>query len=262
MTFLEKLKKDGAPIAVFGLIVGSKTYTLWVYLSSNPNLWGMLQNVGSIDEYGQGAGAYLTRELSYILYYITALAFDALVFYSFIVRGEAKSRPEGFWENFFPLFTVFVPVIGFTLLFFPQVRQIVPGYSQETLEILRDITPMFGFYMNMIGFAIGFIGAAFSIWAISHLKRSFGLRAAVRTLVTSGPYGRIRHPLYVGEIIHIFGIAILSGTPVGLYLFVVAVGFQVVRAKIEERKFLRTLPEYETYMANTGFLWPRLHRSG
>jgi protein-S-isoprenylcysteine O-methyltransferase Ste14 len=35
---------------------------------------------------------------------------------------------------------------------------------------------------------------------------------------------------------------------------------QVVRAKIEERKFLRTLPEYASYMEQTGFLWPRLRR--
>ena len=127
--------------------------------------------------------------------------------------------------------------------------------------MLRGISPLYPFYMSIIGFAVGIIGAAFSIWAISHLKRSFGLRAAVRTLVTSGPYGRIRHPLYVGEIVHIFGIALLSATPVGLYLFAGAVVLQIVRAKIEERKFLCTLPEYRHYKANTGFLWPKLRRA-
>jgi protein-S-isoprenylcysteine O-methyltransferase Ste14 len=30
---------------------------------------------------------------------------------------------------------------------------------------------------------------------------------------------------------------------------------------MEERKFLRTLPEYAAYKARTGFLWPRLRRS-
>jgi protein-S-isoprenylcysteine O-methyltransferase Ste14 len=260
MRVAEKLRTDGLPIAAFALIVGGKTYSLWVYLTGNPALWGMLKNIGDIGEYGHGAGFYLTNQLSYLLYYLTALAFDALTFYSFIVRGAAKSRPQGFWENIFPLVTVFVPVIGFTLLFLPQVRHLVPGYSQATLEILRSITPMYGFCLNVIGFSIGFMGAAFSIWAISHLKRSFGLRTAVRQLVTSGPYGRIRHPLYVGEITHILGIAILSGTPVGLYLFAFAVAMQVVRAKIEERKFLRTLPEYAGYMDRTGFLWPRLRK--
>jgi len=261
MTTLAKLKRDGAPIVVFGIIVSGKLYSLWVYLTGNPNLWLMLRDIGNIDEYGRGAGYYLTNELSYLLYFVTAIAFDALVFYSFIVRSEAKSRPEGPWENLFPLITVFVPVIGFTLLFFPQVRQYVPGYSPETLAMLKQITPMYGFYKNLLGVTIGFAGAALSIWAISHLKKSFGLRAAVRTLVTRGPYARIRHPLYVGEIVHIFGIAILSGTPVGLYLFAAAVVLQVTRARIEERKFLRTLPEYAEYMRQTGFLWPRMRRS-
>lgn len=261
MITLAKLKRDGAPIVVFGVIVAGKIYSLWVYLTGNPNLWMMLKNIGNIDEFGPGAGYYLTNELSYVLYFVTSVAFDALVFYSFMVRSEAKSRPEGVWENLFPLITVFVPVIGFTLLFFPQVRQYIPGYSAETLAMLKRLTPMYGFYKNMLGVGIGFAGAALSIWAISYLKKSFGLRAAVRTLVTHGPYARIRHPLYVGEIIHIFGIAILSGTPVGLYLFVLAVALQVVRARIEERKFLRTLPEYEGYMRRTGFLWPRLRRS-
>ncbi|WP_177419126.1 hypothetical protein [endosymbiont of Lamellibrachia barhami] len=183
MTLSEKIKLDGAPILLFALIVGSKSYGLWSYLADNPNLWMMLKNIGSMGQYGQVGAYYLTNELTYILYFITALAFDFLAFYSFIVRGEAKSKPQGFWENLFPLLTVFVPVIGFTLLFFPQVRQFVPDYSPETLEIFRSITPLFSFYFTMTGFIIGLFGAAFSIWAISYLKRSFGLRAAVRTLV-------------------------------------------------------------------------------
>lgn len=258
MTATEKLKRDGAPILLFGLIVTTKIYSLWVHLSGDVRLWELLRHIGELDVYGPGAVYYLTNQLSYVLYFVTAIAFDALVFYSFIVRGAAKSRPEGPWENVFPLITVFVPVLGFTLLLVPEVRQHLPTYSAETLAGLRAITPLYGFYLSLIGFALGFLGAALSIWALSHLKRSFGLRAAVRTLVTDGPYKRIRHPLYVGEIIHIFGIAVLSATPVGLWLFVASVVLQVIRAKIEERKFLRTLPEYAGYKARTGFLWPRL----
>jgi protein-S-isoprenylcysteine O-methyltransferase Ste14 len=254
---MDKLKRDGVPIGLFALIVGAKVYALWIYLSTHAQLWHLLRSIDNIDAYGPGAAYYLTHQLSYLLYFVTAIAFDALVFYSFIVRTEAKSRPEGVWENVLPLITVFIPVIGFTLLALPQVRQLLPGYSPETLVWLRSITPNYGFYMTMIGFVLGFVGAAFSIWALSHLKRSFGLRAAVRTLVTDGPYTRIRHPLYLGEILHLFGIAILSATPVGLWLYVPSVALQVVRAKIEERKFLRTLPDYAAYKARTGFLWPR-----
>lgn len=191
---------------------------------------------------------------------MTAIAFDALVFYSFIVRSEAKHRPKGPWENLFPLITVFVPVIGFTLIFLPAVRAQLPGYAPETLAWMKSITPLYGFYVSMVGFAIGFIGAAGSIWALSYLKRSFGLRAAVRTLVTGGPYKYVRHPLYAAEITHILGVTILAGTPIALWLFVVSVALQVVRAKVEERKFVRELPEYVGYRARTGFLWPKLSR--
>lgn len=261
MPLSNKVRRDWAPILFFGCIVAAKTYSLLVYLTSNQDLWGLLGNLGRLDEYGPGASVYLTGGLSYILYYATALAFDALVFFSFIARVKAKEPPKGFWENVFPLVTVFVPVIGFTLLFIPEVRQLVPGYSETTRTWMLEITPMFPFYMVMAGMVAGFVGAAFSIWALSYLRRSFGLRTAVRELVTTGPYRWARHPLYAGEIVHIFGIALLSGTPLGLYLFAVAVALQVVRAKIEERKFLRSLPEYRAYRDSTGFLWPRLGRN-
>jgi protein-S-isoprenylcysteine O-methyltransferase Ste14 len=254
---IDKLRRDGVPMVLFALIVGAKVYSLWRYLESHPALWYLLRRLGDIDADGPGALYYLANQLSYVLYFAIAIAFDALVFYSFVVRSAAKSGPRGVWENVFPLITVFVPVIGFTLLGLPAVRQSLPGYSPATLDWLRSITPAYGFYLTMTGLALGCTGAAFSIWVLSHLKRSFGLRVAVRSLVTDGPYARVRHPLYLGEIVHIGGIAVLSATPVGLWLFAAAVVLQLVRAKIEERKFLQALPEYAAYQARTGFLWPR-----
>lgn len=261
MTLSNKIRRDWAPTLFFGFLVAAKTYYLMVYLRSDQDLWGLLGNMDRLEEFGPGATFYLTDSLSYALYYVADLAFTALVFASFIGRVEAKERPRGFWENVFPLITAFLPVIGFTLLFVPEVRQWVPGYSERTLGLMREISPIFPFYMNMTGTLLGLAGASFSIWALSYLRRSFGLRTAVRDLVTSGPYRWAHHPLYAGEIVHIPGIAILSGTPVGLYLFSVAVALQVVRAKIEERKFLRTVPEYAAYREGSGFLWPKFRKT-
>ena len=81
-------------------------------------------------------------------------------------------------------------------------------------------------------------------------------------LVTSGPYRWARHPLCAGEIEHNPGLAILSATPRGSYLFMVAVALQLVRAKIEERKFLRTAPACAAYRETTRFLWPRPRKAG
>jgi protein-S-isoprenylcysteine O-methyltransferase Ste14 len=249
---------DIAPLAFFAAVLAAKTYYLVGYVIGSGQLWSLLSDAGQRAAVGPGASYLITGEFSHIAYYTVALAFDALVFYSLLVRRGAREKPRGFWENVFPLITVFVPVTGFTLLFLPQVRAVLPGYPIEFLQTMNALLPGFPFWINLAGLLIGLFGAAFSIWAIAHLKASFGLRTAVRQLVTTGPYRRIRHPLYFGEIIHVLGIAILAATPVALALFVVAVGLQAVRAKIEERKFRAAVPEYAAFARRTGFLWPKL----
>jgi protein-S-isoprenylcysteine O-methyltransferase Ste14 len=262
MSLSLQLRREWAPILFFALVVGIKSYYLIINLVGKPDLWQLLGNLGRLDTFGPGARYYLTAELSYLLYYVTALAFDALVLASFLSRGEAKQRPQGFWENVYPLVTVFVPVLGFTVLFLPQVRAVLPGYSEVTMAWMRDISPLAPFFLVLGGTVIAFSGAAMSIWALSYLRRSFGLRTAVRDLVRGGPYRWVRHPLYTGEILHLLGIAILSTKPAGLYLFAVALALQVIRARIEEHKFLKGVPEYRDYMASTGFLWPKLASRG
>jgi protein-S-isoprenylcysteine O-methyltransferase Ste14 len=259
---MNELRKDWrvdiAPLAFFAVVLAAKTYYLVGYLAGSDLLWDLVSDPQQRAAAGPGASYLITGEFSHIAYYAVALAFDALVFYSLLVRRGAREKPRGFWENGFPLITVFVPVIGFTLLFLPQVRALVPGYPPGFLRAMNELVAGFPFWINLAGLLIGLFGAAFSIWAISHLRASFGLRTAVRQLVTTGPYRRIRHPLYFGEIVHVLGIAILAATPVALALFVVAVGLQAVRAKIEERKFRAAVPEYAAFARRTGFLWPKL----
>ena len=249
---------DAAPIMFFALVIAAKSYYLVEYIRSNEQFWGLIADPRGRQAVGGAINYYLTGHFSHLAYYVTAIAFDALVLYSVLVRRGARERPKGFWENVFPLLTVFIPMLGYTLIFLPQVRTVLPPYPQALLQQLAALTPAFPFYLDLAGLLIGLFGAAFSIWAIYHLRASFGLRTAVRELVTSGPYRRIRHPLYVGEIIHVFGISILSATPAGLYLFALAVALQVMRAKIEERKFMASVPEYAEFRRRTGFLWPKL----
>lgn len=249
---------DFFPLAFFAALVAAKSYYLVGYLEATGDLWARLAEPAVRDAAGARLGYYLTGRFSYIAYYATALAFDALVFYSLLVRRRARVRPQGFAENVFPLITVFLPVIGYTLLFLPALRMMVPPYPESLLRALNELTPAFPFYLNMTGLVFGLAGAALSIWSIAHLRASFGIRTAVRELVTTGPYRRIRHPLYLGEIVHILGLTILAATPVALALFVVAVSLQVTRAKIEERKFLATVPAYAAFRRQTGFLWPKL----
>jgi len=248
---IDNIKREKYPLIFFGVVVSIKLYFLIDFLSVLIGGQAVSPNPEAVYPLGQ----YL-----FVSYSLVSILFDFIVFLTFLLRHEATHKPAGFSENVFPLIVVFLPVVGFTLLNIPQVRQAVPAYSEQTLMYLYQLSPQIPLYINLTGLTIGFCGALFSIWAILYLNRSFGLRVAVRKFINKGPYRMVRHPLYVGEIVHILGIAILSATPVGLWLFLVSVLLQIVRARLEERKFIEWVPEYSAYRRNTGFFVPKLSR--
>lgn len=81
-------------------------------------------------------------------------------------------------------------------------------------------------------------------------------------LVTRGPYGYCRHPLYLSFLIMILGMDLVLGSIVGvLCTFLVAVPSVVYRAGIEDRLLRNKFGEkWEDYANRTGFLLPRLRR--
>lgn len=55
MDLKSKLRRDGAPILLFALIVSTKIYSLWIYLSGDERFWLFLRNIDQLDAYGPGA---------------------------------------------------------------------------------------------------------------------------------------------------------------------------------------------------------------
>ncbi len=49
------------------------------------------------------------------------------------------------------------------------------------------------------------VGTAIRLWASGHVKKD-------KVLATDGPYGHVRHPLYVGNILILLGFCLASGT--------------------------------------------------
>jgi protein-S-isoprenylcysteine O-methyltransferase Ste14 len=100
-------------------------------------------------------------------------------------------------------------------------------------------------------------GLLFAIASLAFLGRCFGILPDVRGLVTRGPYRLVRHPLYLGELTALLGIAI--GTDrwlLAVPLWLVCVALQIVRTGYEERSLRAEFPEYGPYAARTKRLIP------
>lgn len=83
---------------------------------------------------------------------------------------------------------------------------------------------------------IGLLGYGLVIWSLLVLGSSFGIAPADRGLVTRGPYGFVRHPMYLGELILRATLVVSSPQPLlASALLVVLAIIQIVRARREER---------------------------
>ncbi len=121
-------------------------------------------------------------------------------------------------------------------------------------------------WLRGAGFALGLASLALWAWTQATLGTEWSPQLQLRKghhLVTSGPYARVRHPLYTAML----GIATAFALVTAHWVFV-ALGIRsivglFVRVPREERMMLDEFgPEYAAYRQRTGRFLPRLFRSG
>jgi protein-S-isoprenylcysteine O-methyltransferase Ste14 len=83
-----------------------------------------------------------------------------------------------------------------------------------------------------------------SLWAVAFVKlgRSFGLVAADRGLVTTGPYSFVRHPLYASYLLAQLGYFLQSVSAWNAAVIAFTWACQLLRISAEERLLVRTNP--------------------
>ena len=106
-------------------------------------------------------------------------------------------------------------------------------------------------------------GGALRIWPVFILGYRFSGLVAIQsghTLVTSGVYGVIRHPSYLGLLVSSFGWALAFRSGVGILLTVVLVPTLLARIHAEERLLRAHFgDEYNAYCAHTSRLIPGVY---
>jgi len=74
-----------------------------------------------------------------------------------------------------------------------------------------------------------------------------------QTVVTTGPYRYVRHPMYAGGILFFFGTPMLLGSGYGLALTPLMLALLVIRIPIEERALREKLDGYADYAARVRY---------
>lgn len=110
----------------------------------------------------------------------------------------------------------------------------------------------FGLTVDWVGACLTIVGIVFAIWARFHLGRDWGAQPKENhVLETSGPYAYVRHPIYAGAILALFGSA-LTGSIVAAALFIISIVFCLRRIPNEERTMFSVFPnQYPAYRVRT-----------
>ena len=153
----------------------------------------------------------------------------------------------------------------------PLARLLHVAYMVCGFVLLYSSDPRFGIlnrrflpereWITMLGALATAAGVAFAIWARRHIGRNWSGQITIRQeheLIRTGPYARIRHPIYTGLLLALAGTAIAIGEYRALVGFaVIAIGF-VVKAKREESLLTKEFgPAFDKHRRQTGFFLPR-----
>jgi protein-S-isoprenylcysteine O-methyltransferase Ste14 len=168
--------------------------------------------------------------------HISTLAFLVVLVVMFAVRHIPQRAALGFYPRFVALAGTFLSV-GFMLLPLQELSSAL--YLASLLLIIA--------------------GSGFAIFAVLVLGRSISLMPEARRLATGGPYALVRHPLYLGEIVVLAGVALQCLSAWALLLLGLVCAFQLQRMKYEEMVLFQAFPEYGNYMARTARLVPGVY---
>jgi protein-S-isoprenylcysteine O-methyltransferase Ste14 len=205
---------------------------------------------------------------SYGLWLLAVINSAIFIFFAFSFTRPQKSRD---WRSL-GAFSAFVVALFAEMYGFPLTIYLLSGWLQSRypqLDVLSHDAghlwqTIFGWagdpHMNPLHvLSIVFIIAGFML--LSSAWRVLFQAQRNRTLATTGPYARVRHPQYMGFITIMLGFLLQWPTLLTLAMFPVLVVMYVRLAKREEREVRAEFgADYDRYAAVTPAFFPRLRR--
>jgi len=136
------------------------------------------------------------------------------------------------------------------------------------IHISIGISMFFGwfsyFYISFSGFSIANLAilnyaglfiliAGLYLFFVSHARVHKRMHSGKGKLVTDGIYSRLRHPMYLGEILMLLGAPILGQSLLTIFLSPIFIVQILIWRYLEEKELVKEFPEYREYRKRTLF---------
>ena len=140
-----------------------------------------------------------------------------------------------------------------------RVVLVVVIHLLSRLHIFRSRVALHAPWLLALGLVLFFAGLGLAVWARLYIGRNWGMPMSQKQdpeLVTTGPYSKVRHPIYTGIISAMIGTALALSL---LWLTVAAIlgGYFIFSATREEKYMASQFPAtYPAYKRTTRMLIP------
>jgi protein-S-isoprenylcysteine O-methyltransferase Ste14 len=146
-------------------------------------------------------------------------------------------------------FVGFFALLGFLVLY---------GIHPAWMRRIEFALPL---WLRWAGFVLGLVSLAFWTWVQIELGKQWSAQLQLREehhLVTSGPYARIRHPMYTAMLGWAVSLALVTANWVFVFMVALTAVMMVSRTPKEEQMMIEQFgDEYREYMRRTGRFLPR-----
>jgi protein-S-isoprenylcysteine O-methyltransferase Ste14 len=181
-----------------------------------------------------------------ILWFGFSLAFTLWLFRynpSLLKERMTITRPDQkAWDKVWMALISIVSIVWLVLMPLDAVRF---HWSQVPLflRVVGTIILLYSFYLSYVT-----LRENSYLSPMARIQRDRG-----QTVVSTGPYHYVRHPLYAAALLFLLGTTLLLGSWYGLLWGLILAGMFAGRAILEERMLKEELEGYDTYMAQVKY---------
>ena len=191
-----------------------------------------------------------TAPVSYLQFW--AFTVSGLIFFLFLIRAAAgRTAESGSKRDRRSQLGIIVQTVGIALVGFGRVIPTLPLLSSASIAGTAAVLLL--------------MGGAIALFATSshELGKNWSLVARMRSdheLVRTGPYARVRHPIYLGMLLFLLAMAVAFGHWLNLFIAVpIFLAGTAIRTRSEDGLLEQQFGEaFRDYRRSTPAIFPKL----